>query len=401
MGPLALRETCCAPNCDEPIQVQVPGPQGDDGVGTDGADGVSAFTLLTAAFAMPAEGATVSAAVGNTSWMVVGQTLYVQTAGYMVVSSITNANAVVLQNPENTASSLYASNAAPATNIPAASKIAPGGVQGPSGSVSGAAGGNLKGTFPNPLIALGNTKGALIVGDGTDSQTFAVGADGRLPHARSGQPLGLQWSQLDLTGVLTSIVGALPVANGGTGQATANAGFAALSPLTTRGDVITRNATVPVRLAIGAAGTVLGTSDGIDPSYSKVTASYMKQAYKLLGILTANLNLGAATDQAITMLATRYIIRKVIIEAATVSLAASAARFGIYTNTAKGGTAIVTDPNSELTALTASTKFDDVTLAATPGTDVFTNATLQFHLSVVHGSAATLSCTLWGEDLSA
>lgn len=58
-----------------------------------------------------------------------------------------------------------------------------------------------------------------------------------------------------------------------TGDVTAAAGSNALTlgVVTTRGDIIYRNATVPARLAIGAANTVLA-SDGTDPAYSTVSA---------------------------------------------------------------------------------------------------------------------------------
>lgn len=60
--------------------------------------------------------------------------------------------------------------------------------------------------------------------------------------------------------------GQLAISRGGTGASTALGAFNALSPLTTRGDLLTRDASNNVRLAIGAAGRVLGT-DGTDPSW--------------------------------------------------------------------------------------------------------------------------------------
>ena len=62
----------------------------------------------------------------------------------------------------------------------------------------------------------------------------------------------------------------LAVANGGTGASTATAGFDALSPVTTRGDIIYRNATTNARLAVGTVGKVL-RSDGTDPTWSNET----------------------------------------------------------------------------------------------------------------------------------
>ena len=57
-------------------------------------------------------------------------------------------------------------------------------------------------------------------------------------------------------GLATHVTGTLPIANGGTGQTTASAAFGALSPLTTKGDLLgydTANARVPV----GTDGQVL------------------------------------------------------------------------------------------------------------------------------------------------
>lgn len=61
------------------------------------------------------------------------------------------------------------------------------------------------------------------------------------------------------------------IADGGTGASTALAAFDALSPMTTRGDLITRGASNNARLAIGSANNIL-KSDGTDPSWTTISA---------------------------------------------------------------------------------------------------------------------------------
>lgn len=202
---LPLIQPCCLPTCDDPLTINIPGPPGEDGAdGTNGEDGIDAFTALTVAFTMPAEGDSDDATVGETGWMTVGQIVFVETLGYMEVMAIVDSTTVTLLNVENTAAAEYATNAAGGTVAPIAAKIGPGGIQGPDGVISGTAVGSpsdLKGTYPAPLLSRANSKGMMIVGNGTDAKDFAVGTNGQIISADSTQTLGVKWSKaLPITG---------------------------------------------------------------------------------------------------------------------------------------------------------------------------------------------------------
>jgi hypothetical protein len=59
------------------------------------------------------------------------------------------------------------------------------------------------------------------------------------------------------TGTASNVTGTVAIGNGGTGQTTATAAFDALSPLTTKGDLIAYDGTDGVRLPVGTNGYVL------------------------------------------------------------------------------------------------------------------------------------------------
>ena len=265
--PIQKAQNCCTP-CDEPVVTNVPGTPGAAGAaGENGTNGINAFTALTAQFTMPAELATVVADVGTSAWATIGQVVFVQFAGYFAVTAKPSTTQVTLQNLEDTPNDAYLSNVAPGTIIPSGATVSPGGLQGPAG-VDGS--GTLNDLSPT------NTLGDILVDSGVnnpaaDLNRFAAGADGTRLMADSGQALGLIWSKVNL-GDTTQITGTTAIANGGTGQITNTLAFNALSPVTTRGDLIVRDATNNVRLPLGATGTVL-QSDGTDAVYAKIATT--------------------------------------------------------------------------------------------------------------------------------
>lgn len=190
---LVSADPCCIPNCDGVVVQNIPGPAGEDGApGTNGTNGTSAVTTLTVAFTMPAEAASAAATMGSTASLVIGENVFVQGLGTLEVTAIGSAITATLTNVEDTALMYYTGNAAPGTIAAIGSRVGPTGTQGPAGLLGGAAaGGQLKGTYPNPKLLIPNSKGALAVGNGTDAASLSAGTNGQLPVYDSTQALGI------------------------------------------------------------------------------------------------------------------------------------------------------------------------------------------------------------------
>jgi hypothetical protein len=87
--------------------------------------------------------------------------------------------------------------------------------------------------------------------------------------------LSLPGSQVtgNISGNAANVTGTVVIANGGTGQTTANAAFDALSPMTTAGDLVYENSTpTAARLAIGSTGQILTVVSGLPAWASPATS---------------------------------------------------------------------------------------------------------------------------------
>lgn len=180
---LPTADPCCIPACDDVLVQNIPGPAGEDGAdGAAGTNGTSAITTLTVAFTMPAEAASAAATMVSTAGLVIGENVFVQGLGTLQVTAIGSAITATLKNIEDTALMYYTSNAAPGTIAAIGSRVGPTGLQGPAGLLGGAAaGGQLKGTYPNPTLLIPNSLGALAVGNGTDAVSLSAGTAGYIP----------------------------------------------------------------------------------------------------------------------------------------------------------------------------------------------------------------------------
>jgi hypothetical protein len=109
-----------------PLISTIPGPRGPKGdagsTPSNGSAGKNAFTFTTSAFVMPAVDASVAITVEDSTWVAVGQTLFIEGAGYGIATATPSATSLTwkaLDIPTNTASGV---------TIALGKKVSPGGI---------------------------------------------------------------------------------------------------------------------------------------------------------------------------------------------------------------------------------------------------------------------------------
>lgn len=106
--------------------------------------------------------------------------------------------------------------------------------------------------------------------------------------------------------------------------------------------------------------------------------------------------MNSTADQAIPIRVGKYVVRKIVVTNASANL--TLAIGGFYTASSKGGTAVVAN-TQVFTALSASTKYVDLTLASIVATDIRTESTLYLSLTTAQGTAATADVFIFGDSL--
>lgn len=123
---------------------------------------------------------------------------------------------------------------------------------------------------------------------GTQTVGYYLRSDGTNTALAAIQAADVPTLNQNTTGTASNVTGVVAIANGGTGQTTATAGFDALAPTTTKGDLIVSDGTDNVRQAVGTDTYVL-TADS-------TTATGVKWAATSGAGLTISNDTTTATD---------------------------------------------------------------------------------------------------------
>lgn len=120
-------------------------------------------------------------------------------------------------------------------------------------AITGAGTTSVTGTYPNFTVTSNDQYVGTVTSVSGTGTVNGISLSGTVTSSGS-LTLGGALTGVDLT---TQVTGTLPIANGGTGQTTKTTAFDALSPVTTKGDLIVSDGTDNVRLPVGVDNYVL------------------------------------------------------------------------------------------------------------------------------------------------
>jgi hypothetical protein len=376
---------CCSP-CSETVNVSVPGPTGPAGTnGTNGVDGENSYTSVVGGYAQPAVNATVSVSVVNSDWIVPGMIVFIQFGGYYEVMSVTDSVTIVVKNLG------YDANSPVATAVPNASRVSASGEKGVPGSGSG------------DMLKVDNLFGLTNASTALDNLTL-TGVGKNIARMTNPNLVGVVRINADNTVTFRTIPNfinsdlSLQV---GVDVQAYDTQLAALA----NNAVPAAAATIPI-FVDASSSTVTSLTAFAQTIIDDTSAAMMLTTlglptekvlprYGLLGSrMNVDLNAGG-TDSTIAMDSARYRIDKIILDNATANITTATA--GVFTAGGGGGTTVVT--SAALAALTATTKFMDMTLAGGVTSDVLTDATLYFRVGTPQGGAALVNVWIFGYSL--
>lgn len=268
---MSAPSSCCNP-CDPNVVTLVPGIQGVPGVATNGTDGVSAFTVTTANITLPgAAGAVVTPAiqtVANTSWMAVGQKIFISDGinfGTFTILTIPSATGLTLSWLD------YSGDAAGTTVIASGAKVVASGAQ-PT----------LAAALPTALTdnTTGTASNTLAAGVGVFTLAFPITLASMTTSAAdllTNYVLGFAFKLLSVSFVTTTIgagAGASQVLNLeiGTTNVTGGVVTVTLAGTDTLGELTagtaitaanTGTSTDTLSIEVAAGGTVFTAGDGV------------------------------------------------------------------------------------------------------------------------------------------
>jgi len=257
--------------------------------------------------------------------------------------------------------------------------------------------GTLTTTYLTPTNALGvayggtglnstPTNGQIDIGNGTGFTRSTITGTANQVTVTNGSgsiTLSLPSSiNVNTTGTASNVTGTVAIANGGTGQTTASAGFNALSPLTTAGDILYGGTSgAGTRLGIGTSGQVLTVVSGL-PAWQNVSGTGTVTS---VSVVSANGFAGtvanATSTPAITLSTSITGVLKgngTAINAATAGTDYSAGTSGnatglVYSTTTTG--ALTTATAAQITTAIGTTAVTNATNAANVAVaDTTTNA---------------------------